>query len=286
MFYWNPQYLLYMAPAMLLMLAAQWYGPLPLLAACDVGKAVYCAANLRLSVEQTKSIKKRVEKSGIAFMNEFAHRLLPATIRLKELIATKLGPANLIFCHHRLGEHGRLNGLPGKSGNKCEVDHELVELVDWCSYVIGRKPKWVIGTTHSNAKLAGEEDYQMINLDFSDEEGPRTGPIAQVSCGNYIPAEWTEAISYRPRAQLQVSCENGIAFIDLPSTLIWFDKAGRHQESLDSDRPVGEQLLLQFYRSVTSLVRKTDDLENVCRAISAVQEARRSSCEGIRVELN
>ena len=25
MFYWNPQYLLYMAPAILLMLAAQWY---------------------------------------------------------------------------------------------------------------------------------------------------------------------------------------------------------------------------------------------------------------------
>ena len=25
MFYWNPQYLLYMAPALLLMLAAQWY---------------------------------------------------------------------------------------------------------------------------------------------------------------------------------------------------------------------------------------------------------------------
>ena len=40
------------------------------------------------------------------------------------------------------------------------------------------------------------------------------------------------------------------------TTLVWFDTAGRHQESLDSERPVGEQLLTHFYRSVTSLVRQ------------------------------
>ena len=27
--------------------------------------------------------------------------------------------------------------------------------------------------------------------------------------------------------------------VDLPATLVWFDEAGRHQESLDSERPVG-----------------------------------------------
>jgi len=45
--------------------------------------------------------------------------------------------------------------------------------------------------------------------------------------------------------------------VDLPATLVWFDEAGRHQESLDSERPVGEQLLTHFYRAVTSLVRRT-----------------------------
>ena len=37
-----------------------------------------------------------------------------------------------------------------------------------------------------------------------------------------------EAISFRPPAELQVVCERGVAFLDLPSTLIWFDCAGRH----------------------------------------------------------
>ena len=86
-------------------------------------------------------------------------------------------------------------------------------------------------------------------------------------------------------AGLQVSCERGIAFVDLPTTLVWFDEAGRHQESLDSERPVAEQLLTQFHRAVTALVRKTCDLEDAYRALRIVQEARRSCREGRRVEL-
>jgi predicted dehydrogenase len=109
--------------------------------------------------------------------------------------------------------------------------------------------------------------------------------VAQISCGRYIPEHWQEAITYRPLAALQVSCEHGIAFVDLPSTLVWFDEAGRHQESLESERPVGEQLLSQFHRAVTSLVRKTCDLEDAYQALRIVQEARRSYREGRRVEL-
>ena len=109
--------------------------------------------------------------------------------------------------------------------------------------------------------------------------------MAQISCGRYIPADWQEAITYRPLAALQVSCERGIAFVDLPSTLVWFDEAGRHQESLDAERPVAEQLLTQFHRAVTSLVRKTSDLEDAYRALWIVEEARRSYLQGRRVEL-
>ena len=79
----------------------------------------------------------------------------------------------------------------------------------------------------------------MMSLDFSPPDAPASGPVAQISCGRYIPAHWQEAITYRPLAGLQVSCERGIAFVDLPSTLVWFDEAGRHQESLDAERPVG-----------------------------------------------
>ena len=125
----------------------------------------------------------------------------------------------------------------------------------------------------------------MMSLDFSPRDKLGLGPTAQISCGRYVPADWQEAIAYRPLPALQVSCERGIAFIDLPSTLVWFDEAGRHQESLESERPLGERLLTHFYRSVTSLVRRTNDLEDAYLAITVVQSAHQSHEEGRRVML-
>ena len=130
------------------------------------------------------------------------------------------------------------------------------------------------------------DDYRMLSLDFSPAGKLGEGPIAQISCGRYMPELWPEAVAFRPPAALQVCCERGIAFIDLPATLIWFDAAGRHMESLDSERPVGEQMLSQFHRSVTSLVRSTSGLEDAYRAMHIVQQAHRSHAEGCRIKLD
>jgi predicted dehydrogenase len=268
----------------LLMLSAQWYGALPILAACEFGKAVYCAAGLDLDPEEAKLVKRRVEQAGIAFMAEFPRRHAPATLRLKELIATELGTPRLVFCHQRAPAKARTNHRAAWPPQPAAI-RDLIELVDWCCYVVGWAPTGVTGVMHAGEQAGGEEDYQMMSLDFSDPKRPGTGPVAQISCGRYIPAQWLEAIHYRPLAALQVSCDHGIAFIDLPSTLVWFDEAGRHQESLDSERPVGEQLLTQFYRAVTSLVRRASDLEDAYRALWVVAQARRSHLEGRRIKL-
>jgi predicted dehydrogenase len=267
-----------------LMLAPQWYGCLPILAACEAGKAVYCANSMELDLAQARQVKERVERAGVAFMTEFPRRQSPATLRLKELIATRLGQPRLLFCHLRVPaeppHHGPRTVTNGSPMN------DLMELIDWCRYVTGREPTSVLGLRHRSESGLVEDDYQMMSLDFSDAaQGPGTGPIAQISCGRYMPVAWQEAVAYRPPAALQVACTNGIAFIDLPSTLVWFDKAGRHQESLDSERPVGEQLLNQFYRSVTSLVHSTSGLEDSYRALTVVIESRRSHAEGRRVFL-
>jgi len=267
-----------------LMLSPQWYGALPILAACQAGRAVYCAAGLDLEPEEARTVKERVDETGIAFVAEFARRQAPATVRLKELIATQLGSPRLLFCHRRLAAR-----TPNSPPTGCSAQHsairDLIELVDWCRYVVDREPSWVTGLMHSSGNGLPVEDYQMMSLDFSERAKPGTGPVAQISCGRYIPADWREASGYRPLAELQVACEHGIAFVDLPASLVWFDELGRHQEALDSERPVGEQLLMHFYRSVTSLVRHTCDLEDAYRALEIVQQARRGHQEGRRMEL-
>lgn len=266
----------------LLVLGSTWYGALPILAACEAGKAVYCAAGIDLSLQDADLVRQRVEEAGIAFMTEFPRRYAPATLRLKELIATRLGSPRLLFCHQRSVTDTPLVQAAARWPRPSGFRH-LVELVDWCRYVVDREATFVSGIMHPSTGQRGEEDYQMMSLDFSDSGIPGSGAIAQISCGRYIPAHWQEAISYRPLPGLQVSCQRGVAFVDVPSTLVWFDEAGRHQESLESERPVGEQLLTQFHRAVTSLLRKTADLEDAYRSLYIVEQARRSQMEGRRI---
>lgn len=257
-----------------LILESCWQGWLPMLAACHAGKAVYWAADLAFEPALAADLKARVAESGIAFMAEFPRRFAPATLRLKELIATQLGKPQLIFCHRRMPGEASRNTRNGEPSPQRLVDRELVELIDWCRYVVGRDPTSVSAVQHGSSQ---PPDYQCMSLGFSATD--RAPPVtAQVSCGRYIPAAWHEAISFRPPSAMQICCEHGVAFIDLPSTLVWFDEAGRHLESLETELPVGEQLLSQFHRAVTSLVHKMGDLEDACRAseirLAAVESAR------------
>ncbi len=269
-----------------LLLSPAWFGPLPILAACDFAKAVYCAPALAVDGERADEIKRRVESAGIAFTAEFPRRQSPATLRLKELIATQLGPPRMLFCHARRQSDQPRTGIPGPIGGREPITDDLMELVDWCCFIVDRQPSSVWGVEHSRED--GERNYQMMSLEFNGEganDAAHSAPMAQISCGRYLSPSWREAVSFRPPAELQVCCERGIAFVDLPSTLVWFDEAGRHLESLDEDRPVGEQLLTQFHRAVTSLVRRTRDLEDAYRALQIVTAAQQSAGLGQRVSL-
>ncbi|MDP6446220.1 MAG: Gfo/Idh/MocA family oxidoreductase [Pirellulaceae bacterium] len=266
-----------------LLLSPEWYGALPILAACDSGKAVYCAAPLDIDLTAARQMKLRIEQSGVAFMAEFPRRNAPATLRLKELIATRLGEPRLVFCHVR---------KPQSPPSECDdlqssAIRDMMELVDWCRYVIAGEPTTVNGVQHlTPPDEQRRRDYQMLSLDFSAADQPGSGALAHISSGEYLRHDWPKAASFRPPAELQVCCERGVAFLDLPSTLIWFDDAGRHHESLESERPVGEQLLTQFHRAVTSLVRKTGDLEDAYRAMRVMLRADQSWKDGRRLSID
>jgi predicted dehydrogenase len=267
----------------ILYLADQWYGATPILAACDHGKAVYSAISLPFDAEEAALLRARVEESGIAFMAELPRRHAPATVRLKELIATRLGRPRILFCHRRVPLYGGPSTAPPR--DRSSEARDLMELVDWCRYVAGAEPTSVVAVRHAETPGGAVDDYQMMSLDFSTSGAPGDGVLAQISCGYYMPREWEEAVGFRPPPALQVVCERGIAFIDLPASLVWFDGAGRHQESLESDRPVGECMLLQFHRNVTSLVRAMSGLDDALKAMQIVQAAAASQSEGRRVSL-
>ena len=261
-----------------LALSTDWAGPLPILAACEAGKAVYSSAVLDISTDRAKEIWQRVDKSGVAFMAELPRRYAPATIRLKELIATRLGAPRLLFCHDRLPVESQEDRL--RRGEYCPIVwRHIMEQVDWCRYIIEDDPESVVSVIHDSSN--DQRFYQMISLNFNEARGVR--PVAQISLGHYIPGKWSDALSFRRPASIQVCCENGMAFIDLPNTLIWFDDAGQHTESLEQERTVGELMLDHFHRAVTSLIRKRSDLEDAYRAMQVVLSANESAATGNRV---
>ena len=264
-----------------LYLADQWFGAAPILAACDHGKAVYSAISFPFDAVEADLLHRRIEESGIAFMAELPRRHAAATVRLKELIATRLGRPRMLFCHRRVP----FSGAAAAPRDRASEARDLMELADWCRYVTGVEPTSVVAVRHAETDGGDLDDYRMMSLDFSATGLPGNGPLAQISCGYYMPRAWEEAVGFRPPPGLQVVCERGIAFVDLPQTLVWFDDAGRHQEALESERPVGERMLGQFHRMVTSLVRQTSGLDDALRAMRVVEAADRSIAEGIRVRL-
>lgn len=266
-----------------MMLESDWYGISPLVAACDFGKAIYCGSEVDFDPQRAAHLKHLVDGAGVAFMAEFPRRYAPASLRLKELIATRLGPPQILFCHRRL-TCNTADMQRNRRSLAARADRELMELIDWCCFIVGRDVRSIQSVYHRahNAERSfstghAGADYQSLSLDLSAPEEPANSTIAQISCGAYIPPAWQEAIAFRPPAAVQVCCENGLAFVDLPNSLIWFDEAGRHQESLESEMAVGQQLLTQFHRAVTSLVRKMGDLEDVYRSLRLLQAARDSA---------
>ena len=271
----------------ILLLSARWYGALPILAACDAGKAIYCSAALDLETHEADEVRRRVQQAGVAFMAEFPCRLAPATLRLKELMATRLGLPRLLFCNRRFTSRAE----DARSFYTSDM-RQLIEMVDWCRDVVGIEASSVVGASHTSAPRgaaerheSGPNDYQVMTLDFSPTGEVGTGPVAQIACGSYVAPQWREAAAFRRPADLQVVCQRGIAFLDLPHTLVWFDEAGQHSELLDHDRPVGEQLFMHFHRHVGSLVLKTSSLEDAYRALAIVNRAQESYSQGCRLEL-
>ena len=267
-----------------MLLGREWYGPLPIMAACDHGKAVYCSTTFDLEPECVEAIRHRVDEAGIAFMAELPRRHAPATLRLKELIATHLGPPTTIFCHERSAAPARSRRRPSPvipAAFQSAAEISLLEQLDWCRYVMGDE---IAGVYSVEQRGKGNSvDYQMLSLDFASASSQGRTRLAQVSYGRYLRPQWPEAAAFRPPADLQVCCENGVAFVDLPARVTWFDEAGRHHESLEHDRPVGEQLLNLFHRSVTSLVRRTSGLYDACVALRVLRAARQSVQEQRRI---
>jgi predicted dehydrogenase len=258
-------------------LAPQWFGTFPIELACAAKKPIYCALPLTGGREATEALAASVEASGTLFMPEFARRFYPATLRLKELIATTLGQPRLIVGHTRLFGFDRY-GSPGPSTQMTPAPLMIDPgsfLLDWCGFLFQSEPSALHGAEATVLpEPSGEADFESFVAEYP------SGGLAQISFGRYHRAAWGDATRFLPPPGFQVYAERGAAWLELPDHIQWWDSTGIHEERMPLEPTVGEVLNDQFHRLVHGEATLAPTIRDALGVSRQVDDLWRSQREG------
>jgi predicted dehydrogenase len=262
------------------LLSRQWFGLHPIALACAAGKPVYCALPLSDDLAELEGLVKLVESSGIVFMPEFARRCYPASLRLKELLATQLGPPRLVLGHSRLYGFDRY-AVPGPTTQIAPAPL-LIDpgsyLLDWCGFVFQALPESVQGfrcqVVRTDGLVNPESDFESFTAMFSQ------GATAHISFARYHRTCWGEASRFLPAPGFQVFAERGAAFLELPERIQWSGAGGVKDERLPLEPTVGDVLNVQFHRLVCGDQALAPTIHDALTIARLVHDLRRSQSEG------
>lgn len=257
--------------------APQWFGLHAAFLACDAGKPIYCALPLSADPRELERLATRVEQSGVPFMPEFARRCYPATIRLRELLGTTLGRPRLVVGQSRILGFDRY-AQPGPTAQLAPAPLAVDPgsyLLDWCSFIFGACPTTVSAfgsqVLPGRARSADDRDFDSFAARFPD------GGTAQVSYSLYHRAEWGDAGRFLPPSGIQVFAERGVAWLEMPDHIQWWDAEGPHEERLPVEPTVGDVLNDQFHRLVQGLPSQAPTIRDAleaARLVAAMERGR------------
>jgi predicted dehydrogenase len=264
------------------LLSRQWFGLHPIALACAVGKPVYCALPLADDLTELEELVKLVETNRIVFMPEFARRCYPATLRLKELLATELGPPRLVVGHSRLYGFDRY-AIPGPTTQIAPAPL-LIDpgsyLLDWCGFIFQSMPVAVQGVRcrviPTAAATAGDEepDFESFVARFA------RGATAHISFGLYHRAAWGDATRFLSPPGFQVYAQRGVASLEMPERIQWSGPGGIKDERLPLEPTVGDVLNEQFHRLVRGYQSLAPTIRDALINARLVRDVRRSQIEG------
>lgn len=233
-------------------LSPQWFEIYPAKLAIGRGLPVYCGVPV-VSIAQARDLQDLIISTGVRFMPEFARRYYPATQRLHELLRTRLGPVRMIMGHTRMASFDRY-GLPGPNSQNTPVSlrvDPMYFLLDWVRHIIGKNPMRLVETDTSTSLVTNprpvvkEAEFCSITLQF---EG---GAVAQMTCHRHDQARWGDITRVPSGPGFQVFAEKGMAFLEMPDLIRWYDNSGYHEERLVMSPSIGETLNLEFYRWIS-----------------------------------
>jgi len=250
-----------------LLLDAQWFGLWPVGLACRFGKPVFCSCPAERDEAYADALVRQVHESRLPVMVEMAPRVAAETTRLREIVATELGPVLRVLCDALLPARAGPALVREKGGTTAASPPPFVAafplgasgvaLLDWCASLLGGEPGRVLAT-------GTDGGYDML-LDFGDGRGAeirhrRLGAVR--------------------RLRLEVIAEHGMAVAELPGRLWWTARDGRHVHVMSRRQPTGQVLLERFHQAVTMGLPPEPNLRDAHRALGWLRAAARSRDAG------
>lgn len=238
----------------LVLLESSWMGPAALELAVEAGRStlILRSALEALSMEQLLVLRDAARARGVLLMPELRYRWTRATLRLRELTATRLGAIERLNVEFR----GAAQGLA------------LLDVIDFCQTVIQSECR-VVESREEGAELLLR--FRRLGRDDS----PVT---AQVRCR---PAE-----TGAPELMAEVTCRHGEARLAGDSHLSWTASRLNETESLTGERTGPEVMLDLFGRRLAGGVVPVPDLGDVLRASQVSAALSLSRARGAVVDLN
>ena len=189
------------------------------------------------------------ESEGAVVVPGVLLRATPATLRLRELIATKLGAIQELAIELTSNE---------------PADSQAISAIDWC--------RSLLSSTVSQIERVAATDGQLLVMSCG-RRTPHSLPVRteiRIRCVVTSP-ESPPAVPFVAR----VRCQQGIAELTGETRLRWQTETESAEESLENDRPTEQVLLDLFLRRVVGGVVPIPswaELQEACRLWKSVNE--------------
>ncbi|HLJ11880.1 MAG TPA: Gfo/Idh/MocA family oxidoreductase [Planctomycetaceae bacterium] len=253
-----------------LVLDGAWFGEAPARFACQAGKPAFLAGQFGTRLPLADQVLRRAAESGVTLMPDFRHRYTPATSRLRELIATRLGrPLSIAI------DAGPAGPRPEDADFANEARHVLALAIDWSSNLVGTPPAAVRAAPQAGEDSGRSARAPQVQVEF---RRPSAGGAAAQASIRFDCAQNASAVSEASHSpplilRAEVRCAKGAGLIEGSQQLTWDCDGERKAESLVAERTEVEVMLDHFTRRVVGGLIPVPTLDDLCRAFQLAHAA-------------
>lgn len=251
-----------------LILDPGWLGIYPAELAVWCGRPTLLTNCFSANPQRLTDLFGHAIERGETMLAEFPQRFLPATTRLRELIATKLGPVKKITLQMPASSTGKTAALKWF----VEQQADFVGLIDWCVCLIGRAATTV--------EFASGTDGSRLHLTFATQPDSMSSDAPEAEI---VLTAGRIHDGHEPHRLIE--CKRGSATIASGASISWQTETEQADESLTNERSPFEIILDQFCRRALGGLVPIPTLNDAIHAIAILKAAGESLSTGNRVSV-